>query len=127
MKAIFFIFLLSLVCCKTTFETIKCVAKNEKIINQVVNIINSLKNEDFGNIFQSILEAIFIVKNEVEKCLKEEEEPVLKLSSKSKPDYSADELEECLKKCEILFDNHECIKECNELYGDGDEFNQWDF
>ena len=32
MKAFFFIFLLSLVYCKTTFETIKCVVQNEKVI-----------------------------------------------------------------------------------------------
>ena len=128
MKAIFFIFLLSLVCCNSTFDTIKCLAKNEKIINQIVTVIDSFKTKDFGKIFQSLFETFFTVKNEVEKCLKEEE-PILKISPKSEPspDYNQDELGECLKKCEILFDNHECIKECEELYGDGDEFNQWYF
>ena len=128
MKAIFFIFLLSLVCCNSTFDTIKCLAKNEKIINQIVTVIDSFKTKDFGKIFQGLFEAFFSIKNEFEKCLKEEEEPVLKTpKSEPEPDNNPEELEECLKKCEILFDNHECIKECQELYGDGDDFNQWYF
>ena len=128
MKAIFFIFLLSLVYCKTSFdyETIKCLAKNEKIFSQIITVIDSFKTKDFGKIFQSMLEAFFVVKNEVEKCLKEEE-PVLKIAPKYESDYNPDELEECLKKCEILFDNYECIKECKEQYGDGDELNQYNF
>ena len=120
MKAIFFIFLISLVCCNTTLETIKCIAQNDKIINQVVTVIDSFKTKDFGKIFQSVIEAFFIVKNEVEKCLIEEE-PVLKLIQKPEPIEYPSNLEECILKCAIYFDNHECMEECEELYGDEDE------
>ena len=119
MKALFFIFLLSLVSCKTTFETIKCFAQNEKIINQIAIILDSFKNKDFGKLFQSLFETFFIVKDGIKNCLKEEE-PVLKLTPKSKPDYDPSNLEECILKCAIYFDNHECMKECDELYGDGE-------
>ena len=124
MKAIFLIFLLSLVCCKTTFETIKCVAQNEKVINQVITVLDSIKTKDFGNIFQAVFEAFFIVKNEVEKCLNEEEEPILKSSPESPevpeaPEYNPFKLQECKMKCGDYAYNYECEQECEKLYGDG--------
>ena len=121
MKAIFFIFLLSLVCCKTTFETIKCVAQNEKVINQVITVLDSIKTKDFGNIFQAVFEAFFIVKNEVEKCLNEEDEPILKSSPESPeaPQYTPFKLEDCKMKCGDYYYDEECVRNCEELYGDG--------
>ena len=120
MKAIYFIFLLSLVCCKTTLETIKCFLTNEKIISQVTNVINSLKTEDFGKIFQTVIEAYSIVKKEAEKCL-EEDEPVLQISSK--PVYNPIKLEQCKMKCGDYYYDYECIKKCEAKYGNGFEFN----
>ena len=120
MKAIYFIFLLSLVCCKTTLETIQCCAKNEKIINQVANVINSLKTKDFGKIFEAAIEAFSIVKNEVKKCLKEEE-PVLQITSKSV--YNPIKLEKCKMMCGDYYYNYECVKKCEAKYGNGFEFN----
>ena len=120
MKAIFFIFLLSLISCKTTFETIKCVAFNEKVINQVISVINSIKTKDFGKIFQAALEAFFIVKNEVEKCLVEDEEPALQLAPEDpEPNYNPFKLEDCKMKCGDYYYDYECVKKCEELYGDG--------
>ena len=121
MKAILFIFLLSLVCCKTTFEAIKCVAQNEKVINQVITVLDSIKTKDFGNIFQAVFEAFFIVKNEVEKCLNEEEEPILKstLESPEAPSYNPFKLEQCKMLCGDYYYDEECVRNCEELYGDG--------
>ena len=124
MKAILFIFLLSLVSCKTTLETIECVAKNEKVITQVVNVIKSFKTKNFGTIFQAVLEAFFTIKDEVQKCLKEEEEPLLKITKKY--EYNPIELEKCKMMCGDYFYDYECVKECNEKYGDGFEFNPED-
>ena len=126
MKAFFFIFLLSLVFCKTTLETIKCVVQNEKVINQVVTVLDSIKTKDFGNIFKNVFEAFFIIKNEVEKCL--EEEPILKLTSESPeiPVYDPFKLEECKMKCGDYAYNYECVKECEKLYGDGFSFDPFD-
>ena len=123
MKVIYFIFLLSLVCSKTTLEAIQCFVYNEKILNQVMNVISSLKTEDFGKIFQSVIEAYSIVKNEVEKCLEEEEEdePILGISPR--PMYNPIKLEECKRKCGDYYYDYECIKKCEEKYGDGFEFN----
>ena len=123
MKAIYFIFLLSLVCCKTTLETIQCFLTNEKIITQVSNVVNSLKTEDFGKIFQSVIEAYSIVKNEVEKCL-EEDEPVLQISSK--PNYNLIKLEKCKMRCGDYYYDYECIKKCEAKYGNGFEINPID-
>ena len=120
MKAIFFIFLLSLVYSKKTFETVKCIVQNEKVINQVSNVIDSIKTKDFGTIFQSVFEAFFIVKNEVEKCLKEEE-PVLKLTPEfpEPPIYNPFKLEDCKMKCGDYYYDEECVRNCEEQYGDG--------
>ena len=123
MKAIYFIFLLSLVCCKNTLETILCFVTNKKIINQVSNVINSLKTEDFGKVLQSAIEAYSIVKNEAEKCL-EEDEPVLQISSK--PKYNPIKLEKCKMQCGDYVYNYECIKKCEDEYGNGLEFNPYD-
>ena len=50
MKAILFIFLLSLVCCKTTLEKVNCIAKNDKVIEQVLKVIESFKTKNFETI-----------------------------------------------------------------------------
>ena len=118
MKAIFFIFLLSLVYNKTTFETVKCIAQNEKIINQVANIIDTLKTEDFGKLFLNLFQAFFIVKDEVEKCLNEEE-PVPKINPKPEPTYNPFKLEDCKMKCGDYYYDYKCVQNCEELYGDG--------
>ena len=39
--------------------------KNEKVINQVITVIDSIKTRDYGKIFQNGFEEFFIVKNEV--------------------------------------------------------------
>ena len=72
--------------------------KNEKVINQVITVIDSIKTRDYGKIFQNGFEEFFIVKNEVEKCLEEDEEPILKIFRES-PVYNSFKIEECEMKC----------------------------
>ena len=114
MKAILFIFLLSLVCCKTTLEKVSCIAKNDKVIEQVVKVIESFKNKNLGKTLQVALEAFLTVKGEVKKCL-ENEEPVLQVTPQKV--YNPIALSKCKMLCGDYAYDYECNKRCEEQYG----------
>ena len=114
MKSTLFLIVLSLIYCKTSLEKVECFIKNEKIIDEVANVIESLKSKDFKKIIPTAIKAFFTVKDEVKKCLKEED-PVLQIAPRRV--YNPIALEKCKMKCGDYFYDYKCIKKCNEQFG----------
>ena len=111
MKPIFLLFLLSLISCKTTLDKIVCLVKNEKLKNELAKVIDSIKTKDFQKIISTLSLAYFNGKDEVKKCLSEEEnEPALRSINPIK-------LANCKKMCGDYYYDENCVRKCNEKYG----------
>ena len=116
MKYTLFLILLSLIYCKTTLEKIECFTKNEKLVEEVINVIESIKTKDFKIIVTTVIKAFLTVKNEVKKCLKEEE-PILQIGKSTI--YNPIALQKCKRNCGDYVYDYKCVKKCNEQYGGG--------
>ena len=109
MKPIILLFLLSLITCKTTLDKIVCLVENEKLINELVKVVDSIKSKDFQKIISTLSLAYLNGKDEVKKCLSDEEdEPVLMNPLK---------LLKCQERCGDYYYDEACMKKCNEQYG----------
>ena len=121
MKAILFMFLLSLISCRNPLDVIQCLAKDGIIVDRVFKIIDLFKSKDYEKLIPTALEAIFTIKDLVTTCLAENDEPVLKMNV-NKAHYNPFELRKCLMLCGDVYYDIECNERCYELYGGGFEY-----
>ena len=108
MKPIILLFLLSLITCKTTLDKIVCLVENEKLINELVKVVDSIKSKDFQKIISTLSLAYLNGKDEVKKCLSDKEnEPVLRIRNPA-------ELKKCKTACGDKYYDEACIARCYE-------------
>ena len=68
MKKILFLFLLTLITCKTTEEKIEIVLENEDFKAQMKKVIDSFKSEDIFTIISTLFETYSKIKNGTYPC-----------------------------------------------------------
>ena len=92
-------------------DKIKCIIENENIRKNVMDIINSIiSKEDINTIISKIIEAYNSVKDDVKKCLIDNE-PVLKGGCRYEEQFK-----ECQKNsCEYM-EEYECMEYCYRKY-----------
>ena len=92
-------------------DKIKCIIENENIRKNVMDIINSTTaKEDLKTIISKIISAYYSVKDDVKKCLIDNE-PVLKGGCRYEEQFK-----ECQKNsCEYM-EEYECMEYCYRKY-----------
>ncbi len=80
MKPILILFLIALVTGnnikKEKIDIIVCILKNEKVREEVLNVIKSFETKDFTKIISTVFSAYFVIKENVMNCINEK--PILR-------------------------------------------------
>ena len=109
MKALLVVLLLAFASCQfpeELLEVASCAFKSEKLRENIPKVIEAFKTKDFEKILSTVFTAFPEVKQDIEKCLDENAEPVLKSSCKN---YSKYDL--CCKNCGF-WGKAKCKMEC---------------
>ena len=73
MKPILILFLIALVTGnnikKEKIDIIVCILKNEKVREEVLNVIKSFETKDFTKIISTVFSAYFVIKENVMNCI----------------------------------------------------------
>ena len=113
MKSLYLLLLFALISLSsnnTIEDKIKCLIQNEKIIKNVLKIIDSIKSgEDLNTILSKVFFAYNEVKDDIKKCLVNE--PILKAGCRYEEQFIY-----CRKhSCEYM-DDYTCMEYCYRKY-----------
>ena len=113
MKSLYLLLLFALISLSsnnTIEDKIKCLIQNEKIIKNVLKIIDSIKSgEDLNTILSKVFLAYNEVKDDIKKCLVNE--PILKAGCRYEEQFIY-----CRKhSCEYM-DDYTCMEYCYRKY-----------
>ena len=113
MKSLYLLLLFALISLSsnnTIEDKIKCLIQNEKIIKNVLKIIDSIKSgEDLSTILSKVFFAYNEVKDDIKKCLVNE--PILKAGCRYEEQFIY-----CRKhSCEYM-DDYTCMEYCYRKY-----------
>jgi hypothetical protein len=113
MKSLYLLLLFALISFSsnnTIEDKIKCLIQNEKIIKNVLKIIDSIKSgEDLTTILSKVFFAYIEVKDDIKKCLVNE--PILKAGCRYEEQFIY-----CRKhSCEYM-DDYTCMEYCYRKY-----------
>ena len=113
MKSLYLLLLFALISFSsnnTIEDKIKCLFQNEKIIKNVLKIIDSIKSgEDLSTILSKVFFAYIEVKDDIKKCLVNE--PILKAGCRYEEQFIY-----CRKhSCEYM-DDYTCMEYCYRKY-----------
>ena len=109
MKNFLLLLLFVSISCNSITEKINCVLQNEKIINEILNVIDTFKNKELVNVLIEVLDAFISIKNEIKMCLTDE--PILKIGCRYELQYKACKLHSC-----DYLDEYECDEYCYRKY-----------
>ena len=113
MRALLVILLLALANCKfpeKLLEVASCILKGEKFKENFPKVLVAIKSKDFSKIISTAFSSFLEIKQDVEKCLDENTEPLLKKSGCSNLDI----YNKCLTNCRCCVPGYRqaCLVQC---------------